>query len=169
MRQPCAILITLLGFAGTGCNLPSPALSGLTPPPPADDAERITLHVPLNAAVKRDDKSGAEGVRVHFYFWTSRQRPPVLVPGSMRFLLFDGDVPPAQTADARPLHVWALSHQELEQYVGRDHYGLWGYSLSLLWGRDRPTKGKVTLVGVYESPDGRELPSVPTIIVLGPS
>lgn len=132
------------------------------PPRPVRQIDRIDLYS-LPAAVNMDDIPGPDGLKVRVFLFQLAEPAPVTVTGTLEFLLYDGKVPPARLAEARPIHLWSFQQGELARYLTRSMIG-WGYSMPLAWGPDAPTAPIVTLAARYMPPAGKPLYSAPIFI-----
>jgi hypothetical protein len=119
------------------------------------------------AAMSFDNVPGPDGISVRIYAGNFRQPKPVAITsGTLEILLFDGAVTADELAKAAPLHVWSLPAQELGRHVQKTSVGI-SYTLALRWGKDKPTRNRVTVVARYLSPDGGKVHSAPTVVFAG--
>jgi hypothetical protein len=145
-------------MAATGCG---PMRGGA--PDPVDRVDAIELWANPPAAINWDDVPGLDGVRVNVFLYQAARAQPVLVKGTLEFLMFDGRVQQAAMASAKPLLTWSYDDQELATRQFRQTIG-WGYAAQLGWGSRLPTANAVTLVACYKPLKGPAIFSVPLLI-----
>lgn len=159
------ILSAMVLLAVGGCALqPDPD----APPPPRDWADKQILMVSPKPTVNLDARPGSEGVRFQAYFFMADKGKPVAVSGSLNVLMFEGREKAEAVGRVEPYKVWEFSPAELPDHLVRTRWG-WAYDLTLIWGLKAPQRPLVTIIGIYKSPDGRQLVSEPIIIPIGPS
>jgi len=153
----------VLAAATPGCPQPNAM------PPQTPEVDRIGL-LALPTALNWDGRPGPDGVQTIVHLFRPPAPQPVLVSGTLEFLLFEGRVSREELTGAKPFHVWPFTAAQLEPYVRRSVFG-WGYALRLPWGPRAPQSSSITLAARY-TPPGAKAPTVysaPTTIAMKPS
>ena len=150
----------VLGVAclAAGCGGPAPGAKELKsvstrPPLPVDRADGVDFWVAPPAVINWDEKPGPDGVQA--WVWMIRvDRPePVLVKGTLEFMMYSGRVQRGEAPPSEPLKVWNFTPDELAACRVRSIRG-WGYAAQLGWGKDTPTVPVITLQARYQPPSG---------------
>jgi hypothetical protein len=156
-------VLAALAAAASGCPQPNEM------PPRGAQVDQITL-LALPTALNWDGRPGPDGVQTVVHLFQQAAPQPVLINGTLEFLLYEGRVSRDELSAAKPFHVWPFTAAQLEPYVGRSKVG-WGYALRLPWGPTMPRSSSVTLAARY-TPPGAGAPTVysaPTTIAMKPS
>ena len=151
----------VLGMA-LGCG-PSRRGVSRTPPRLVDHADAIELWAMPPAAINWDEVPGPDGVRVSVYLYLAEQAQPVLVKGSLEFMMYEGRRPHEGPETVQPFRTWQFTEQELLTHQMRGPAG-WGYAAQLGWGRDVPKSAVITLLARYLPPAGPPVASSPIVI-----
>jgi hypothetical protein len=156
-----ALLCVALAMAGCQSTKPKPtrpaAVTG------GDDIAEIHL-LSSPAAVNFDSAGGAAGFAVRVFASSPRSAKTVAIgKGSVEIQMFDGVVSGATASSAKPLRVWSFTAEELRPYLRQSAIGS-SYTLTLLWGQDKPTQNRITIVAGLSSPRGRKIYSALTTI-----
>ena len=160
-----AALVLALAVGGCtgqwfGKSMRSPSL---TPPNPVDRADAIDLWAVPPAAVNWDDDPAPDGIIAQVFLYQADHPEPVLVKGTLNFLMFEGRVPRAGVATAKPQRIWSYGPTELATRQIRGLVG-WGYTAQLGWGRPAPASPAVTFAVRYDPVAGPPLYSAPIVI-----
>lgn len=134
-----------------------------TPPPIRSDAvDAIELFASPPSALKWSGNPGLDGVQVITRFYQLAQPQPVIVEGTVEFLMFEGTMKPEELNNSKPIQTWEYPPAQLPQYVFRT-YGMIGYGFRLGWTRT-PKASAVTVVCRYRRPSGETVLSQPIVI-----
>jgi hypothetical protein len=165
--KSCVAAGLVLALAVAGCTGPwfgkSTRSPSLTPPKPVDRVDAIDLWAVPPAAVNWDDDPAPDGIIAQIFLYQADQPEPVLVKGTLNFLLFEGRVPRAGLATAKPQRIWSYGPTELATRQIRGLVG-WGYTAQLGWGRPAPASPAVTFAVRYDPVAGPPLYSAPIVI-----
>jgi hypothetical protein len=127
-------------------------------PAPLGASDITELHLLAAAsAISLDDQGHVAGFPVRVY--ASSPASPETVPivkGTLDILMFDGTVTPATVAASQPLRAWSFTADQLRARARVTTVGT-SYLLTLLWGEQRPTEDRITVVGRYNHPQGVKL------------
>jgi hypothetical protein len=134
-----------------------------TPPKPVDSVDAIDLWAAPPAAINWDDQPGPDGVQVSVFLYQSDHAEPVLVKGTIEFLMFEGRKARESLATAKPLRMWSYGVTELATQQVRGPAG-WGYAFQLGWGKDVPQSAVITLIVRYVPAAGAATYSEPMVI-----
>jgi hypothetical protein len=156
-------LLTAAGCS-TGIGARRPGRPSAAPPNPVDTVVAIDLWLPP-AAVNWDADPAPDGVWAHVFLYQASHPEPVLVKGTLEFLMYEGRVARASVAEAKPLRVWSFTSQELATREVRGMVG-WGYAVQLGWGRQMPRVAAVSFAARYVSPAGPVVYSAPIALAL---
>jgi hypothetical protein len=116
------------------------------------------------AALNFDGVPGPDGLSLRIYAGNAREPKCLAIrSGALEILMFDGMVSAADLATAVPRHVWSYPAGELGRYSQKTSIGF-SYLLSPLWGRDKPTKNRVTVVARHRPVQGPTISSAPTVV-----
>jgi hypothetical protein len=152
------IAATVLG----GCG---PARRGVsqTPPKPVTRVDAIDLWAVPPAAINWDDMPGPDGIQVNVFLYQADRAEPVLIKGTVEFIMYEGRRPREGLETTRPFRTWKYTEQELATREIRGPAG-WGYAAQLGWGNDVPKSAVVTLMVRYVPPQGPSVSSMPIVI-----
>lgn len=164
MRSWLAILLALAA-ASTGCGPQGQSVSMRRPPQPVNQVDRIELFSSI-AAINFDSEPTPDGIQVRVLLYQLSQPHPVLVRGTLDFLLFEGKISAAEFSASRPFRRWRFDAEILPRYLARSIVG-WGYAMELRWPERAPRAGRITLVARYESPQGRIVHSDLLVVSMG--
>jgi hypothetical protein len=118
-------------------------------------------------AVDLDGLPGPDGIAVKFYALSAQQPGAVPVQsGTLEVFMYDGLVGEQPAFTNAPLHTWKLSAEQLKPFEVRSAVGA-AYQLSLPWGKDRPTKSRVTVLARYTVADRPIRSSSTSVISVG--
>jgi hypothetical protein len=163
-RLVLSVAALCLGLGWTGCSSLKSRAGGS---PPADIQELNLLSTPM--AMNFDGVPGPDGVSLRIYAGTAREPKCVAITsGTLEILLYDGLVSAGELATARPLHIWKYPAEELPRHAQRASIG-WSYVLTPLWGADRPTKNRASVVARYLPAQGPGIYSSPAAIFVPPN
>ncbi len=116
------------------------------------------------AALNFDGIPGPDGLSLRVYLGNPREAKYLPLPnGTLEVVMFDGILKPAEMASSQPLHVWSYPADELRAYGQKTSIGV-SYVLTPMWGADRPTHNRVTVLVRCVSPQGKKTYSSPTIV-----
>lgn len=110
-----------------------------------------------------DQVPGPDGLKVEVFLFQADRPQPVLVNGTVQFLLFERNVAFREVQTLKPYLVWTFSGAKLARHAVRSRLG-WGYAADLRWGSRTPRAGSASLAAIYRSPDGRRVYSTPVTI-----
>ena len=158
-------LVFVLAAAGctgqmSGKSMRSPSM---TPPNPVDRVDAIDFWAVPPAAVNWDDDPAPDGIIAQVFLYQTTRPEPVLVKGTLNLLMFDGRVPRAGLASAKPERIWSHGPTELATRQIRGLVG-WGYAEQLGWGRTMPASPAVTFAARYDPVSGPPVFSAPIVI-----
>ena len=131
-------------------------------PVPVARVDKVNL-LSHPAPVNFDELPGPDGFKVQVFMFQNSKPEPVLVTGTVQFLLFEKNVTAEEMSSLEPCLVWTYSGDKLTQHAVRSRIG-WGYAANLRWGTHKPTSTSVSLAALYRSPDGRAVYSEPVVI-----
>jgi hypothetical protein len=146
----------------TGCASGRSA-GGASPGGPSGAIQELSLFS-APVAVNFDGLPGPDGLSLRVY--AGNAQLPKSLPiktGTLEVLMFDGLIKAEEAATAKPLHVWSYPATDLIGYGQKTSIGM-SYVLTPLWGKDKPTKNRVTVLVRYLPPQGITLYSAPTVI-----
>jgi hypothetical protein len=115
-------------------------------------------------ALNFDGIPGPDGLSLRIY--AGNPREPKSLPikrGALEVIVYDGMLSAAQVGPAAPLHVWSYPAEDLPRYSRTGSIGI-SYLLTPLWGKDKPTKNRATVVVRYVPAEGPKIYSSPTVI-----
>jgi hypothetical protein len=161
LRSVLPVAALCLGLSGwVGCSSPPSARSG-------DIQEINLLSAPM--ALNFDSLPGPDGVSLRIYVGNAREPKCLsITSGTLEVLLYDGLVSADKLATTRPLHLWKYSADELGRLAQRTSVG-WSYVLTPLWGADKPTVNRATVVARYVPAQGPGIYSSPVSIFVPPN
>ncbi|MCX5654649.1 MAG: hypothetical protein NTY65_08395 [Planctomycetota bacterium] len=157
-----SLALVLVAAVLAGCG-PARKVVSLTAPKPVDHADAIDLWLVPPAAVNRDNIAGPDGVQVNVFLYQADRAEPVLVKGTLEFMMYEGRRPRKGMETAQPFRTWKYTEQELGTHEMRGPAG-WGYMAQLGWGKDVPKSAVVTLAVRYLPPSGPPVTSAPIVI-----
>jgi len=164
MRRVVLYSLTLLLVAAVlaGCG---PARRGVsaTPPKPVDRVDAIDLWAVPPAAINWDDMPGPDGIQVNVFLYQADRAEPVLIKGTVEFIMYEGRRPREGLETTTPFRTWKYTEQELATREIRGPAG-WGYAAQLGWGKDVPKSSVVTLAVRYLPPKGPPVTSAPIVM-----
>ena len=134
-----------------------------TPPNPVDRVDAINLWAVPPAAINWDDMPGPDGVQVNVFLYQADRAEPVLIKGTLEFVMLEGRRPREGLEGATPFRTWTYTEQELATREMRGPAG-WGYMAQLGWGKDVPKSAVVSLLVRYLPPKGPPVVSTPIVI-----
>jgi hypothetical protein len=134
-----------------------------TPPEPVDRVDAINLWAVPPAAINWDDVPGPDGIQVNVFLYQADRAEPVLIKGTLEFVIFEGRRPREGLEGDTPFRTWTYTEQELATQEMRGPAG-WGYMAQLGWGKDVPQSAVVSLFVRYVPPKGAPVASSPIII-----
>lgn len=158
------ILPAVVALALIGCDA-APKTVGATPPAPVAVADEMLLRA-SSPAVNWDDDPGPDGLMVRVDLFRHPGALPVMVKGTLEFILYEGVVASGALSRAKPFRTWRFAGKELEPFRSRSMVG-WGYVIRLAWGQQRPGTSSVTLWARYLSPGGQAISDEPVTINTG--
>ena len=170
MRAACGLVCLGVACLAAGCGGPAPGAKELksvsaTPPRPVDVVDRVDFWAAPPAAINWDEIPGPDGVQARVFLFQMNRADPVLVSGSLEFLMYPGRIRQGEPPPADPLKVWTFSGDQLAANRARSMVG-WGYAAQLGWGKDVPTVPIITLRARYQPLDGPVVYSAPISIPL---
>jgi hypothetical protein len=148
------VYLLLLVFLNACSSMPSHTTS------PIDQLHLLVTSVALDL----DGKPGPDGIGVRVY--ASRPGSSGAVPvktGTLELLMYDGAHVREQLASLQPRHLWTYPADKLKPYLQKTSIGT-SYRFAALWGDDKPTSDRVTLIARYTGPDNRQIYSAPSSI-----
>ena len=171
MRAGWGLVAVLAILVAAGCE--QQAQSGAkelrsvsrTPPRPVDRVDKIELFAAPPAAINWDNVPGVDGVQVRILMYQVDRPEPILVKGTVEFLMYGGRLEQESASTPTPLKVWRFTPQEMEMRRFRGIAG-WGYALQLGWGRDVPQAKVVSLSARYLPSSGAGVSSAPILIAV---
>jgi hypothetical protein len=165
MKQVVLWGLILAAVAAAGCGGQTARQAALTPPKPVDKVDYIDLWAVPPSAINWDDVPGPDGVRVRAFLYLADRAEPVLIRGTLEFLMFADRIHQADVLTTEPTQVWSFSDQELATRQVRAAHG-WGYAAQLGWGKNVPKSPVVTLVARFKPYEGRPLYSMPMLVAV---
>ena len=144
-------------LSAAGCN------GTIEPPRPVQRID--VIHLRIGPPASRDDEPGPDGIEVQVSFYRLDEAPPKMVLGELDLMMYEGRVSGAALIKTKPLKTWAFTGDQLTNYVIRP-LGLWGYGMTLLWGRQRPGSPTITFVARYRAEGAETVYSKPSLISL---
>jgi hypothetical protein len=115
-------------------------------------------------ALNLDGVPGPDGFAVRVYASSTQNAATVIIAdGKLEILMFDGGLPPQETAGTKPLHIWNYSATDLKRVLQRGAVGA-VYLLTLPWGDAKPTQERITVVARYHPATGPAIESGPSTI-----
>jgi hypothetical protein len=157
-----SLMLVIVAAVLGGCG---PARRGVsqTPPNPVDRVDAINLWAVPPAAINWDDVPGPDGIQVNVFLYQADRAEPVLIKGTIEFVMYEGRRPRDGPETVKPLRTWQFTEQELGTHEMRGPAG-WGYAVQLGWGKDVPKSAVVTLLVRYLPPKGPPVSSEPIVI-----
>jgi hypothetical protein len=149
-----ASVVAIVGLIlSAGCNPPQSDKMSATPPEPVVGVDHLMMDLTPPAVLTFGDRSGPGGVQVRLFFFQKGKNLPVTVSGTLDAYLYESPddgkvVSRASLENARPLHTWQFSGEQLRQYLAKTIIG-WGYVVPLAWGQDVPSADKITIQARY--------------------
>lgn len=158
----CGLLLMVAATVLGGCG---PARRGVsqTPPKPVDRVDAIDLWAVPPAAINWDDMPGPDGIQVNVFLYQADRAEPVLIKGTVEFIMYEGRRPREGLETTTPFRTWKYTEQELATREMRGPAG-WGYAAQLGWGNDVPKSAVITLMVRYLPPQGPSVSSMPIVI-----
>jgi hypothetical protein len=163
MNKLVVAALLAVALAAAGCNINNGRGGSARV---VDQADHVELWANPPVAINWDQDPAPDGVRVSVLLYQTSAAAPVLIKGTLEFLMFDGRIPDGSLASAKPLQTWSFTEQELATRQVATMVG-WGYDVQLGWGRNVPAASAVTVIVRYKSPKGPVISSAPTIIAVG--
>jgi hypothetical protein len=158
----------LMVAAASGC-----FSEGKRPPPKTNldwgrgDIDELNL-LAVPVALNFNQDPGPDGFIVKIYANSSKSAKPVPIErGRFDLLMFDGLLNSADGIPPKPLHTWSFTAKELTPFEIHSMIGN-GYQLEPLWGKDKPSGDKISVIARYVSPKGVRVYSAPSVISVGP-
>jgi hypothetical protein len=149
---------------GSGCvtegGKPKPVRSASSRGGEINEINLLAVPVALNF----DQAPGPDGFVVKVY--ASAQNRPKPVPienGKVEVVMYDGMIGLTGPGSLHPLRVWSFTADNLKPFQIESSIGT-GYQLAPLWGNDKPTNDKITIVVRYYPPKGNPISSAPSVI-----
>ena len=144
------LLAWLLGCASTASHSNAPI----------DQLHLIVTSVALDL----DGKPGPDGVGVRVYASRSGSNEAVPIKtGTLELMMYDGAHVRDKLAALQPRHTWTYPADKLKSYIQQTSIGT-SYRFAALWGDDKPSGDRVTLIGRYTGPDAKQVFSAPSSI-----
>ena len=164
------MVLAALGVVVAGCGRPTAGAKELrsvsaVPPKPVDVADAVNFWAAPPAAINWDEVPGPDGVQARVFLFQANRPEPVLVTGTIEFLMYVGRVERGVVPLSEPLKTWRFTGDELAGLRVRDMIG-WGYAARLGWGRDVPKAPVVTFRVRYQPPQGPPVYSAPISMAL---
>ena len=123
------------------------------------------LHlIVTSVALDLDGKPGADGVGVRVY--ASQKGSNEAVPiktGTLELMMYEGAHVREQLASLQPRHTWTYPAEKLKPYIQKTFIGT-SYRFAALWGDDKPSGNRVTLIARYTGLDSKQALSAPSSI-----
>ena len=151
----CACLLILGG--SPGCRTLAPASKA-----PIDQLHLLLTSIALNL----DSKPGPDGVGVRIY--ASHRGDTTAIPitqGDLDILIFDGEVTLKDLLTQKPLHTSSYPASKLKPHLQITSIGT-SYRFATVWGQNKPTGDRVTLIARYTPPKGQPVYSAPGSVPL---
>ena len=151
-RLPAYLLLLswLLGCASTSTHTKGPI----------DQLHLIVTSVALDL----DGKPGPDGIGLRVYASQSGSNEAVPIKtGTLELLMYDGAHVREQLASLQPRHTWTYPAEKLKSYIQKTSIGA-SYRFAALWGDDKPSGDRVTLIARYTGPDSKQALSAPSSI-----
>ncbi len=158
-------LLTRLLTCLPACLLVLGCLTGCASTRSHTNAPIDQLHLLVTSvALDIDGKPGPDGIGVRVYasHTGSSEAVPVKV-GTLELLMYEGAHVRGELASLQPRHLWTYPADQLKAYLQKTSIGT-SYRFAALWGEDKPTSDRVTLIARYTGPDNREIYSAPSSI-----
>lgn len=164
------MVLAALGVAAAGCGQPTPRAKELrsvsaVPPKPVDVADAVDFWAAPPAAINWDEVPGPDGIQARLFLFQVNRPEPVLVTGTIEFLMYAGRAERGAVVPGEPLKTWRFTGDELVGLRVRDMVG-WGYATRLGWDGDVPKGPVVTFRVRYQPPQGPPVYSAPMSIAL---
>jgi hypothetical protein len=123
------------------------------PPVAVARAEDMLLMLSPPTPMNWNAEPGPDGLQLQVLLFQRGRAAPVLVDGTLEFLLFEGNVAAEKVRQTKPVKTWQFSGDQLKVFQARLRAG-WGYGLRLGWGPDKPSGSIITLFAQYTSESG---------------
>lgn len=155
-----AALLTLLSGCASS-NSGSPSSERREGPVPTVEHLHLLL---TSVALDTDGKPGPDGFGARLYASNRKAtEAPAITRGRIELLMFDGALPAAELAAARPLTSWTFDAVELKNRVQKTSIGV-SYRFALTWGKHIPAKPNITIQARYYPEKGEPVVSGPGTI-----
>lgn len=135
--------------------------------------DKLNVWVMPPTAINWDNRPGADGVRVLFFFEKSGKGQPVSVSGTLEVYLHEveGSVKLEEIIKAPPLRAWSFTPAQLEDFLATPPRPLTGfcYAIPLEFGDSPPRSAKILIYARFRSAAGAIIYSQHTVIPMTPT
>jgi hypothetical protein len=154
MHLVTRLLVLLIAFGLAACRSPLSEAKG-----PIDQLHLLVTSVALNL----DEKPGPDGVGVRVYASRRGLSEAVPITAGTLVLMYDGSLPLDQLPSLQPRRTWSYPADQLKPYTQKTSIGV-SYRFAAIWGEEKPTGDRVTMVARYRGPDSRQTYSAPSSV-----